>query len=241
MTRRLAALVGGALILLLTACTKGTTSADSTSSAASTTTVQAVSSSSSSVATLPAAPVITNDLAQGSAHREVLVPGESFSLTVDYWLTTDPATWTSLGVKTVHFAAHTASTAAAADQATVMVEFAEITAVIRSTDVALDGQLIQSHRDAPATGAVPGYVITGDLPYEGVFGVSANSTTLLGRWSELGRPGPVDSAALLADGVYANEITFSYSLLIRGAGQPDDAFWHRRLVQDTLTIATPLG
>ncbi len=224
--------------VLLSACTSGTES--DSSSTSDMTTVTGESLLSPAAAVLPPAPPITNDLAQGSAHRSIEVPGETFELSVDYWITTDPAAWTTLNAKTVYSSTHTTPVADSV-QPTILVEYTETTALIRSTDVDLDGQEIANHRDSPATGALPGYVVDSNLPYEGLFSIDARSQQILGRWSELGRPGPVSTAELAAAGVYANEITVTYSLLIRGATETDSAAWHRRLVQDTITVGTPNG
>ncbi len=41
-------------------------------------------------------------------------------------------------------------------------------------------------------------------------------------------------SALVAAGVYANRITFTYRVLVRNTG---DAGYHQRILQDTLTVA----
>jgi hypothetical protein len=53
------------------------------------------------------APKTTDDLARNSAHRTLKIPGESFVLTVDYYLTSYDATkWQTLAAKYVTVSVH---------------------------------------------------------------------------------------------------------------------------------------
>jgi len=92
----------------------------------------------------------------------------------------------------------------------------------------LDGLPIAVANQEPT--AIPGYLVNVNYPYDNVLSVEGYSDALANRWKEVAGDQPLTEPGLIAAGVYANRITFSYRLLVKNAG---DAGYHQRILQDT--------
>lgn len=178
------------------------------------------------------APKTDNDLATNSAHRTLKIPGEAFVLTVDYFLTSYDATkWQTLASKDVNVSIHVKPSSGAPQPLVMLGAFRAQTA-LRAVDPALDGLPIATMTDQPPA-ALAGYLMSASYPYDTVVPVEGYSAPLVQRWSYLAQDQELTEQGLVKAGVYANRLTFSYSLLVRNAG---DAGFHERLVTDSLTI-----
>lgn len=178
------------------------------------------------------APTVANDLARNSAHRTLKIPGEAFVLTVDYYLTAYDATrWRTLAAKTVNVSVHVRPTGKGAVPQVLLGAF-DARASLRAVDPGLDGLPVATMADRPPA-ALAGYAMTTSYPYDAVVPVDGFSSALVERWSYLAGDQALTEQGLAKAGVYANSLTFDYSLLIRSAGDP--AF-HKRSVTDTLTV-----
>lgn len=184
-----------------------------------------------------AAPKTANDLASNSAHHTLKIPGESFVLTVDYFLTAYDATkWQTLASKDVSVSVHV-KPSGGATQPLVMLGAFRAQALLRAVDPALDGLPVATMADQPPA-ALPGYVMSASYPYDTVVPVDGYSPALVQRWSYLAADQELTEQGLVKAGVYANRLTFSYSLLVRNAG---DAGFHQRSVTDSLTVPVAAG
>jgi hypothetical protein len=219
MTRRIAA--AACAVLLLAACSRsGDDDAASTERTAS-----------------APAPKTANDLARNSAHRTLKIPGESFVLTVDYYLTSYDATkWQTLAAKDVNVSVHVKPTDAAAVPQVLLGAF-DAQAVLRAIDPGPDGLAVATLQDRPPA-AVAGYAMSASYPYDTVVPVDGYSAALVNRWSYLAGSQPLTEQGLVKAGVYANRLTFGYSLLVRNAGDPG---YHKRSVTDALTVPVVAG
>ena len=217
---------GTAVVLTatLTACTGQPATQASTSSAPS----------SSSLVATGSVPTVPNDLASNSAHHTLEVPGEQFALTVDYYLTDyDAADWQTLQPKNVHLSAHLVPVAGAAGDAPEVLigSFSGITTVLAAMP-GLDGLPIAATEQTPD--AIPGYLINANYPYDNVLTIEGFSPALSDRWALLAGDQPLTEPGLVAAGVYANRISFSYRVLVKNNG---DAGYHQRIITDSLTVS----
>jgi hypothetical protein len=184
-----------------------------------------------------AAPKTANDLASNSAHHTLKIPGEAFVLTVDYYLTSYDATrWQTLASKDVNVSVHV-KPSGGATQPLVMLGAFRAQTLLRAVDPALDGLPVTTMTDQPSA-ALPGYVMSASYPYDTVVPVDGYSAPLVQRWSYLAADQELTEQGLVKAGVYANRLTFSYSLLVRNAG---DAGFHQRSVSDSLTVPVVAG
>jgi hypothetical protein len=184
-----------------------------------------------------AAPKTTNDLAANSAHRTLKLPGESFVLTVDYYLTAYDATkWQTLASKDVNVSVHVKPTGSQPVPQVLLGSF-DVATTLRAVDPGLDGLPIATMRDAPPA-ALAGYAMSAGYPYDTVIPVDGYSAALVNRWSYLAGTQPLTEQGLVRAGVYANRLTFGYSLLVRNAG---DGGYHKRSVTDSLTVPVVAG
>ena len=62
--------------------------------------------------------------------------------------------------------------------------------------------------------------MSASCPYETVVPVDGYSAALVKRWAHLAGSQPLPEPGLVKAGVYANRLTFGYSLLVRNAGDP---------------------
>lgn len=176
------------------------------------------------------APATKNDLADNSAHRTLKIPGESFVLSVDYYLTSYDATkWRTLASKDVTVSAYVKPAGGQPVPQVVLGSFRARTA-LRAVDPGLDGFPIAGTDDDPPAG-IPGYAMTAAYPYSAVLPVDGYSDELVGRWRYLAPDQELTERGLVRAGVYANRLTFTYGLLVKG-----DTGWHKRSVTDSLTV-----
>jgi hypothetical protein len=197
---------------------------------ASSSSAETTSTTASTLVALGAVPTVPNDLAANSAHHSLQVPGESFTLTVDYYLTDYDATaWQTLQPKNVHLSVHLAPTSAESPEV-LMGSFRGVTTLLAAMP-GLDGLPIAETNDVPQ--AIPGYLINANYPYDNVLTIEGFSTPLADRWTLLAGAQPLTESGLAAAGVYANRMTFSYRILVKNNG---DSGYHQRIVQDTVTV-----
>ncbi len=219
--RIFAGTLAAVIAMTLAACTDQPTSpaSDPTSSPATLTATGAI-------------PVVANDLASNSAHHSIEVPGEQFALTVDYWTDYDAPNWQTLQPKKINLSVHLAPTATAAgDTPEVLIgSFSGVTTVLAAMP-GLDGLPIAATNQEPS--AVAGYLINANYPYDNVVTIEGFSAPLVDRWQDVAGDQTLTEPALVAAGVYANRITFTYRILVRNTGDPD---YHQRILQDTLTV-----
>jgi hypothetical protein len=223
-TRRLIAVAGAVLLAATaTACTDQSGTAASTSS----------SSTSPTLIATGAIPTVPNDLATNSAHHSIPVPGEQFSLTVDYWTDYPASTWQTLQPKQINLSVHlTPAASTTGDPPEVLVGSLTATTTLLAAMPGLDGLPIAVTDQEP--NALPGYLINENYPYDNAVSIEGFDPTLIQRWTLLAGDQPLTEPALITAGVYGNRITFNYRILVRNTG---DAGYHQRLLQDTLTTA----
>lgn len=219
-------LIAGTAVVLtaaLTACTG--------QPAATTTTT--VSTTASSLVATGTVPTVPNDLAANSAHHSLDVPGEQFSLNVDYYLTDyDANAWQTLQPKNVHLSAHLAPTpGAATDAPEVLIGSFSGTTTLLAAMPGLDGLPIADTQQAP--NAIAGYLINANYPYDNVLTIEGFSPSLADRWALLAGDQPLTESGLVAAGVYANRLSFTYRVLVKNNG---DAGYHQRIITDSLTV-----
>ncbi|RIJ77065.1 hypothetical protein D1871_08855 [Nakamurella silvestris] len=213
---------------LLTGCTSAR------QEAAGTTTVTADPAVTAPVVSDPW-PETTNDLASGSLHREIKLPGEDFTITVDYWVDFDITTWQTALPKKVNYSVHLEPVKDTTTP-TVLVGSMTGTASLMSLTPWLDGLPQNSATDQPA--ALPGYTVNKGYPYEGHLTIDGISTSLAQRWNQFAPGLSLDEAALQTAGVHGTRLTFDIGLLVKSAGESN---WHRRAVSDVLTVpVTPV-
>lgn len=217
-------LVPLAAVLLLAGCSgQGSDPAQQTTAPGS--------SSPALVATGPV-PTVPNDLANGSLSRSLKMPGEQFGLTVDYWTTTDVSSWQTLQPKTINLSLHVLPASGTTDLPEVLVGSMTAVTSLAAAMPGLDALPISDTADTPT--AVPGYLISADFPFDAVVPIEGYSAPLLQRWQALAGDQALTEQALVDAGVYGNRLTFTYRVLVRNKG---DAGYHRRVVQDVLTVA----
>ncbi|MHA3703728.1 hypothetical protein ACXR2U_16240, partial [Jatrophihabitans sp. YIM 134969] len=176
-----------------------------------------------------AAPV--DDLARGSAHHRLTVPGEQFDLTVDYWSTTPVTDWTLASAKTVHLSAHLVPHAGGSAQT---VAFAEVTADTVLQGGELAGRVTETWTDrAPVVGDLPGYLVTADYPYEATLELAGDTAVLQQAAGTTDPTAAATLAALTGRGVSGYTLRLSYRVEVRN---PGDAGFHVREVTDTLRL-----
>lgn len=188
------------------------------------------SSPSPSVSAPPAPAIVANDLASNSAHRAVAVPGEGFDLSIDYWTSTDIAHWQSAGGKALNLSLHLTLHPGAPKQ-DVLLYSLNVMVLVKSTLSTFEGVQLLSATDT--ANGVPGFLVSDVYPYDSVINVPAMAQPLLDRWHSVAGDKAITSAGLRAYGVYANEITYTYELLIKNEG---DLTYHKRTVTDVLTV-----
>jgi hypothetical protein len=219
-------LLAGAAALLLVVTTTACTEQPSTATAPSTTSSQTL------IAT-GVIPTVPNDLATNSAHHSLPVPGEQFSLAVDYWTDYTASAWQTLQPKKINLSVHlTPAAATTGDSPEVLIGSFEAVTTLLAAMPGLDGLPIAVAEQEP--NALAGYLINVNYPYDNAVSIEGFDPTLIARWTLLAGDEPLTEPALVAAGVYGNRITFSYRILIRNTG---DAGYHQRLLQDTLTVA----
>lgn len=153
------------------------------------------------------APKTSNDLADNGAHRTLKIPGESFTLTVDYFRTAyDAAKWRTLAAKDVSVSVHVRPAAGRAPEV-VLGSFRAQTA-LRAVDPGLDGLPIAVTEDRPPA-AVAGFLMSASYPYDTVVPVEGFSAPLVQCWSFLAGDQPLTEQAPVTAGVYANRIAFT--------------------------------
>jgi hypothetical protein len=189
----------------------------------------------SSVTAPPPPPIVANDLAANSAHRGVAVPGEGFDLSIDYWTSADIARWQTAGAKSLNLSLHLTPLPDAPVQ-DVLLYSLNVAVQVKATLPTFEGLVILSASDT-ATG-VPGFLISAVYPYDTVINVPAMAPQLLERWRSVEADEEISSEGLRKYGVYANEITFTYELLIKNEG---DLTYHKRTVTDVLTVPSDTG
>ena len=170
-------------------------------------------------------------LKDGSAHHRVPVDGEKFALKVDYWTTVDSTTWGAVGREDVHLLAYLDPAAGSTTPAVMLDRFASAFA-LRAANHNVDAVVLAQFEDH-ADAAVPGFLITPTLSYGTQFSTAGVSPDLAARWQMLAPGEQLSEGALQQAGVYAVQVTMTFYLLVRNAG---DAGWHRRVVVDELTV-----
>jgi hypothetical protein len=220
------------VMLSVVGCTaKGAASATTVSSTSASKTSAAVTSSAPLTATSPIPTGTSNDLKNNSAHHSVAIDGEKFLLKVDYWTTIDASTWGALGAKNVHLLAYVDPAAGTTPPSVVVDEF-DSQFTLMAANPGLDGVAIGSFSDRPGS-SIPGFLITPTISYGTAVPISGISDALVQRWQFLAGTAALTEAAVQRAGVYAIQVSFTYRLLVRSAG---DASWHRRTVLDDLTV-----
>ena len=175
-------------------------------------------------------PTAVNDLAKGSLHRDLEIPGENFGLTVDYWVDFDIATWQTSTPKRVNYSVHLDPKSD--NVATVLMGGLTTTAALQSLTPGLSGFVQATQTDQPST--LDGYLIDQNYPSEGHFSIDGFAPALVQQWQFLAGDQPLGETALQAAGVYGTTLTFEYSLLVKSKGE---AGWHKRSVTDVLNVS----
>jgi hypothetical protein len=213
--RVLSLLVAVLAIAALASCSTGSSS-------------HASSSASASVPPPPA--IVANDLASNSAHHVIPVPGEGFDLSVDYWSSTDIAHWQSAGAKALNLSLHLALHPDAPAQDVLLYDLT-VAVTVKATTGTFEGLQIVSASDTAS--GVPGFLVSDIYPYDSVVNVPAMAQPLVDRWKSVAGDKPISSAGLRGYGVYANEIGYTYNILVKNQG---DSEYHKRVVTDVLTV-----
>ena len=185
---------------------------------------------SQSVTAPPPPGIVANDLASNSAHRAVAVPGEGFDLSVDYWTSTDIANWQSAGSKTLNLSLHLTLLPDAPKQ-DVLLYALTVSVQVLATLPTFSGLVLLDATDT--ANGVPGFLISDVYPYDSVVNVPAMAPPLMDRWRSVAGDEQINPAGLREFGVYANQLTYTYDLLIKNEG---DLTYHKRTVTDTLTV-----
>jgi hypothetical protein len=201
-------------VAALTACSTGSSTA----------------SSSASASAPPPPGVVTSDLASNSAHHVIAVPGEGFDLSVDYWSSTDIAHWQSAGAKQLNLSLHLALHPDAPVQDVLLYDLT-VAVTIKATTATFEGLQIVSASDTAS--GVPGFLVSSVYPYDSVVNVPAMAQPLVDRWKSVSGDKPLSSAGLRGYGVYANQIGYTYNILVKNQGDTD---YHKRVVTDVLTV-----
>ena len=186
--------------------------------------------SASSVSAPPPPGVVTNDLATNSAHHVIPVAGEGFDLAVDYWTDADVAHWKSAGAKKLNLSLHLSLHPGAAQQ-TVLLYSLEVSVSVLATTPTFQGLVIVDATDTAS--GLPGFAVSDVYPYDSVVNVPAMAQPLVDRWRSVEGNKPMTSAGLRKYGVYANQISYIYNVLVKNAGDVD---YHKRTVTDVLTV-----
>jgi len=214
--------------LLLSGCTSGA------QDAASTTTVTAATPDRAPVVSDPW-PEVANDLAKGSLHRAITIPGEDFTVTVDYWVNFDIATWQTSVPRAVNYSVHLEPVKGTTTP-TVLVGGMTATASLMSLTPWLDGLPQNTDIDRPTS--VPGYTLNNGYPYEGHLTIDGISTALSDRWNQFAPGSTLDERSLQTAAVHGTRLTFDIALLVKSTGETN---WHTRSVSDVLTVpVTPV-
>lgn len=204
------------LAALLAGCTPEPTAADPTSTGLTAT---------------GTVPTVANDLAKNSAHHALKVPGENFSLTVDYWTDYDAQAWQTLQPKNINLSLHVASAARAGTVPEVLVGSFRADTTLMAAMPGLDGLPIAVAQDASTS--LPGFLISVNYPYDNTITIEGFADSLISRWGVVAGDQPLTEPGLVAAGVYGNQLGFAYRLLVRNSG---DSGYHQRIVLDTLTV-----
>ena len=214
------------VVLLLCGCTAQAEPAVTTTTTATVTATPSVT-----------APVVSdewpktaNDLQQGSLHRDLELDGENFTITVDYWVEFDIATWTTSAPKKVNYSIHL-EPVEGKKTPTVLVGGLTANASLLSLTPELNGLVQSVQTDSPS--GIPGYNLNDGYPYEGNRPISGISPSLITAWAQVAGNSPLTEGALQTAGVYGTQLTFDLSLLIKSTGETN---WHKRFVSDVLTV-----
>jgi hypothetical protein len=210
----------GATAVLLAGCSGGTAGDDPTTAATTTTSLSAAA----------APPAVTSDLAEGSAHHEIGVAGEPFTVEVDTWTDADVAQWQTLPPKVVNSVLNLVPIAGESQPAEVTMAAVTVTTALAATMPGLDGLVVDTWTQ---TAPGQGFALSQYYPYAAAVPITGYTAPLVERWTYLAGEQPLTDEALRTAGVYANRITFSWTLLVRNDGDPG---YHQRLVTDTITV-----
>ena len=125
---------------------------------------------------------VANDLATNSAHHSLPVPGEQFSLTVDYWTDYAASAWQTLQPKKINLSVHlTPAATITGDAPEVLIgSFSAVTTLLAAMP-GLDGLPIAVTEQEP--NALPGYLINVNYPYDNVVSIEGFDPTLIDRWT----------------------------------------------------------
>ena len=204
------------LAALLAGCTQEQTAADPTST---------------SLTATGTIPTVANDLAKNSAHHTLKVPGETFSLTVDYRTDYDAQAWQTLQPKNINLSLHLGSAAKAGSVPEVLVGSFRSDTTLMAAMPGLDGLPIAVAQDASTS--LPGFLISVNYPYDNTITIEGFADSLISRWAVVAGGQPLTEPGLVTAGVYGNQLGFAYRLLVRNTGDPG---YHQRIVLDTLTV-----
>jgi hypothetical protein len=140
--------------------------------------------------------------------------------------------WTPLSAKNVHLLAYLLP-AAGATAPQVLVDNVQGQYRLLAANTDLNGLVVDQMVDqAGATG----FLITPKISYGSVLTTAGVTTDMFTRWLALGGRPPIDDVTLRKAGVYGFTVEMSFRLLVRN---PGDTGWHRRTVDDQLTV--PVG
>jgi hypothetical protein len=165
----------------------------------------------------------------------VAVPGEGFDLSVDYWTSTDIANWQSAGAKTLNLSLHLTLLPGAPKQ-DVLLYALTVSVQVLATLPTFNGLVLMEATDT--SNGVPGFLISDVYPYDSVVNVPAMAPPLMDRWRSVAGDEEISPAGLRAYGVYANQLTYTYDLLIKNEG---DLTYHKRTVTDVLTVPSDVA
>jgi hypothetical protein len=119
----------------------------------------------------------------------------------------------------------------------VLLGSSDARAALQAVGPGLDELPVATMTDHPPA-ALPGYVMSANYPYDTVMPVDGFSPALVDRWSYLAGDQPLTEQGLVKAGVYANQLTFGYGLLVRNNR---DTGYHKRSVTDSLTVPAVAG
>ncbi|MBM9469509.1 hypothetical protein [Nakamurella leprariae] len=177
-----------------------------------------------------AVPPVTDDLGGGSAHHDIGVAGEPFTVKADTWTDADVTQWQTLPPKVVNSVLNLVPIAGEGQPAQVTMAAVTVTTALAATMPGLDGLVVDTWTE---TAPGQGFALSQYYPYAAAVSVLGYSQPLVDRWTYLAGDQPLTDEALRTAGVYANRITFSWTLLVRNDG---DLGHHQRLVTDTITV-----
>src|SRR6476659_4367750 len=105
-----------------------------------------------------ARPTVANDLATNSAHHSIAVPGEQFSVTIDYWTDYAASAWQTLQPTQINLSVHlTPAATVTGDPPEVLIGSFTATTTLLAAMPGLDGLPIAVAEQEPSS--IPGYLI----------------------------------------------------------------------------------